>query len=73
MSDIPNFPYEVIWGERSLRSVANLTRQDALAFLELAPKIPVKTTVEKFSLDEANVALEALRTGHLTGAAVLIP
>jgi len=73
MSDIPNFPYEVLWGERSLRSVANLTRQDAVAFLELAPKIPVKTTVEKFSLDEANVALEALRTGHLTGAAVLIP
>ena len=73
MSDIPNFPYEVLWGERSLRSVANLTRQDAATFLELAPKIPVKTTVEKFSLDEANVALEALRTGHLTGAAVLIP
>ena len=73
MSDIPNFPYEILWGERSLRSVANLTRQDAAAFLELAPKIPVKTTVEKFSLYEANVALEALRTGHLTGAAVLIP
>ena len=73
MSDIPNFPYEVLWGERSLRSVANLTRQDAVAFLELAPKIPIKTTVEKFPLDEANAALEALRTGRLTGAAVLIP
>ena len=73
MSDIPSFPYEVLWGERCLRSVANLTRQDAVAFLELAPKIPVKTTVEKFQLDEANAALEALRTGRLTCAAVLIP
>jgi len=73
MSDIPSFPYEVLWGERSLRSVANLTRQDAKDFLEVAPKVPIRTTIEKFPLDEANAALEALRTGHLTGAAVLIP
>ena len=73
MSDIPGFPYEVLWGERILRSVANLTRQDAKDFLELAPKVPVQTTIEKFRLEEANTALEALRAGRLTGAAVLIP
>ncbi len=73
MSDIPGFPYEILWGERVLRSVANLTRQDAKDFLELAPKVPVRTTIEKFPLEEANAALEALRTGRLTGAAVLIP
>ena len=73
MSDIPSFPYEILWGERVVRSVANLTRQDAKEFLELAPKVPVRTTVEKFPLEEANVALEALRSGRLTGAAVLVP
>ncbi len=73
MSDIPGFPYEIIWGERILRSVANLTRQDAQDFLELAPKVPVRTSVQTFPLTEANAALEALRAGHLTGAAVLVP
>ena len=73
MSDIPSFPYNILWGERVLRSVANLTRQDAIDFLELAPKIPIRTRVEEFALEDANLALEALRTGNLTGAAVLIP
>ena len=73
MSDIPGFPYNILWGERVLRSVANLTRQDALDFLELAPKIPIQTRIEEFPLQQANEALEALRTGRLTGAAVLIP
>jgi len=73
MSDIPGFPYNILWGERVLRSVANLTRQDAIDFLELAPKIPIRTRVEEFALEDANLALEALRIGKLTGAAVLIP
>jgi len=73
MSDIPGFPYNILWGERVLRSVANLTRQDAVDFLALAPKIPIKTRIEKFALEDANLALEALRAGNLTGAAVLIP
>ena len=73
MSDIPSFPYHILWGERVIRSVANLTRQDALDFLALAPKIPVKTTVEEFPLEQANEALHALRSGALTGAAVLRP
>jgi propanol-preferring alcohol dehydrogenase len=73
MSDIPGFPYQILWGERVLRSVANLTRQDAKDFLELAPRVPIRTRIEEFPLEEANVALEALRTGNLTGAAVLIP
>lgn len=73
MSDIPSFPYSVLWGERVLRSVANLTRQDAAEFLSLAPRVPVKTTVELFPLIEANEALAALRSGKLTGAAVLTP
>ena len=73
MSDIPSFPYEVLWGERILRSVANLTRQDAEAFLDLAPRIPVKTHVEPFPLDQANEALARLRDGRLQGAAVLLP
>lgn len=73
MSDIPSFPYEILWGERVVRSVANLTRQDAIDFLELAPNIPVRTSVETFALEEANAALKALRTGDLTGAAVLVP
>lgn len=73
MSDIPSFPYEILWGERVLRSVANLTRQDAEGFLELAPKVPVRITIKEFPLGEANAALDALRTGRLTGAAVLVP
>ncbi len=73
MSDIPSFPYSILWGERVVRSVANLTRQDAVAFLALAPQVPVKTTVQLFPLTEANQALAALRDGRLTGAGVLIP
>lgn len=73
MSDIPSFPYDLLWGERVLRSVANLTRQDAIDFLALAPKMPVQTQIETFPLSEANAALQALRSGRLTGAAVLIP
>jgi propanol-preferring alcohol dehydrogenase len=73
MSDIPRFPYELLWEERVIRSVANLTRQDAEEFLALAPKVPVKTTVVPFPLPEANAALNRLRAGELTGAAVLIP
>jgi len=72
MSDIPSFPYKILWGERVLRSVANLTRQDAINFLALAPKVPIRTRIEEFALEDANLALEALRAGNLTGAAVLI-
>jgi propanol-preferring alcohol dehydrogenase len=71
MSDIPSFPYELLWHERRVVSVANLTRQDGEAFLELAPKVPVRTRVETFPLERANEALERLRSGKLTGAAVL--
>jgi alcohol dehydrogenase, propanol-preferring len=71
MSDIPSFPYELLWGERTLKSVANLTRKDGEVFLELAPKVPVQTEVEKFSLAAANTALSALRNGRVRGAAVL--
>jgi propanol-preferring alcohol dehydrogenase len=73
MSDIPSFPYEIVWGERVVRSVANLTRADALEFLELAPKVPVRSHIVTLPLAEANVALDRLRAGDLTGAAVLIP
>ena len=72
MSDIPSFPYEILWGERSVRSVANLTRQDGLDFLALAPEIPVRTEVMPFPLEEANEALAALRSGRIRGAAVLV-
>jgi alcohol dehydrogenase, propanol-preferring len=71
MSDIPSFPYEILWEERSLCSVANLTRQDGRDFLELAPRIPVKTRIRKFPLEQANEALHCLRVGELSGAAVL--
>ena len=71
MSDVPSFPYELLWEERSIRSVANLTRQDGDEFLALAPQIPVRTEVETFSLEQANEALEWLRRGELRGAAVL--
>jgi alcohol dehydrogenase, propanol-preferring len=73
MSDIPAFPYAIIWGERVVRSVANLTRRDAQEFLALAPKVPVRSHVVPMPLAEANLALEHLRSGRLTGAAVLIP
>jgi alcohol dehydrogenase, propanol-preferring len=73
MSDIPSFPYELLWGERVLRSVANLTRRDGEEFLALAPSVPVRTEVEIFPLAEANEALERLRRGDVRGAAVLVP
>jgi alcohol dehydrogenase, propanol-preferring len=71
MSDIPSFEYELLWGERSLRSVANLTREDGHEFLALAPEVPVRTDVEKFPLEQANEALERMRSGRLRGSAVL--
>jgi alcohol dehydrogenase, propanol-preferring len=73
MSDIPSFPYDLLWQERTLCSVANLTRRDGEEFFALAPRIPVRTTLEKFPLAEANEALARLRTGRLRGAAVLVP
>jgi propanol-preferring alcohol dehydrogenase len=73
MSDIPSFPYDILWEERVLRSVANLTRADAREFLALAPKIPIKTSVTPMPLHAANDALTRLRQGELTGAAVLVP
>ncbi len=71
MSDIPSFPYELLWRERKVISVANLTRRDGEDFLALAPQVPVRTTVQRFPLSEANEALARLRDGRLTGAAVL--
>jgi len=73
MSDIPGFPYRILWGERRLVSVANLTRKDGEAFLDLAGKAGVRTEVETFALEDANEALGRLRAGRLTGAAVLVP
>jgi alcohol dehydrogenase, propanol-preferring len=72
MSDIPSFPYELLWGERQLRSVANLTRADGEEFLALAPQVPVRTQVETFPLTQANEALDRLRAGRIRGAAVLL-
>jgi alcohol dehydrogenase, propanol-preferring len=71
MSDIPSFPYADLWGERSIRSVANLTRRDGEEFLALAPEVPVRTTVVPYALEQAGAALEDLRSGRLRGAAVL--
>jgi alcohol dehydrogenase, propanol-preferring len=71
MSDIPSFPYELLWGERSVRSVANLTRRDGQEFLELAPRVPVRTEIEPFPLEAANEALAQLRGGIIRGAAVI--
>jgi propanol-preferring alcohol dehydrogenase len=71
MSDIPSFPYRLLWEERVIRSVANLTRQDGLEFLALAPQVPVRTRVNVFPLEEAGEALERLRRGRIEGAAVL--
>jgi len=72
MSDIPSFPYRILWGERVLRSVANLTRRDGEEFMALAPRIPVRTEVEAFRLADANAALARLREGRVRGAAVLV-
>jgi alcohol dehydrogenase, propanol-preferring len=73
MSDIPSFPYRDLWQERVLRSVANLTRADAEEFLALAPRVPVRTTVRRFALEEAETALDRLRAGAIEGAAVVAP
>jgi alcohol dehydrogenase, propanol-preferring len=72
MSDIPSFPYELLWGERVVRSVANLTRVDGERFLGLAPEVPVRTEVEPHPLERAGEALDRLRSGHVRGAAVLV-
>jgi propanol-preferring alcohol dehydrogenase len=73
MSDIPSFPYELLWGERTVRSVANLTRRDGEEFLALAPMVPVRTEVETFPLERADEALAKLRAGDVRGALVLVP
>jgi propanol-preferring alcohol dehydrogenase len=73
MSDIPAFPYEILWGERELVSVANLTRRDGEEFLPLAAAIPLQTTVHRYPLERANEALDDLRAGRFNGAAVLVP
>jgi propanol-preferring alcohol dehydrogenase len=73
MSDIPSFPYRLLWEERELVSVANLTRADGKEFLALAPRVPVRTTTTAYALDKANEALDDLRSGRLEGAAVLVP
>jgi propanol-preferring alcohol dehydrogenase len=73
MSDIPSFPYSLLWGERSIRSVANLTRADGTGFMELAARMPLDVRVETFPLEQANEALDRLRRGELAGAAVLVP
>jgi propanol-preferring alcohol dehydrogenase len=73
MSDIPQFPYSILWEERQIASVANLTRQDATEFLGIAPKANVKTTTTVYPLSRANEALADLRAGRFQGAAVLVP
>jgi propanol-preferring alcohol dehydrogenase len=73
MSDIPSFPYELLWGEREVCSVANLTRRDGIEFLPLAAQVPVQTSVHPYPLEQANQALDDLRHGRFTGAAVLLP
>jgi alcohol dehydrogenase, propanol-preferring len=73
MSDIPSFPYDLLWGERAIRSIANLTRRDGEEFLALAPRVPIRTEVQTFPLEEANEALDRLRRGELRGSAVLVP
>jgi alcohol dehydrogenase, propanol-preferring len=72
MSDIPSFPYELLWGERVVRSVANLTRRDGQELLALAPQVPVRTEVQTFALEQANEALDLLRRGEVRGSAVLV-
>ncbi len=73
MSEIPAFPYDILWGERKIVSVANLTRRDGEAFLRLAPQVPVRAAVETFPLGQANEALARVREGRINGAAVLAP
>jgi propanol-preferring alcohol dehydrogenase len=73
MSDIPSFPYSILWEERTVRSVANLTRRDGREFLELAPRVPVQTKVTVYPLADAGEALADLRAGRFTGAAVIVP
>ena len=73
MSDVPSFPYALLWRERQLVSVANLTRQDGIDFLRLAPEIGIVTQTTTYPLDEANQALADLRAGRFDGAAVLVP
>ncbi len=72
MSDIPSFPYVELWGERAICSVANLTRRDGEEFLDIAPRVPVRTETETFPLEEANTALDRFRSGELSGTAVLL-
>jgi propanol-preferring alcohol dehydrogenase len=72
MSAIPSFPYRLLWGERTVRSVANLTRRDGEEFLALAPKVPVRAQIQTFPLSDANLALDSLRAGRIEGAAVLV-
>ena len=72
MSEIPAFPYDILWGERKIVSVANLTRRDGEEFLRLAPQVPVRTAVETFPLAQANEALARVREGRINGAAVLV-
>jgi propanol-preferring alcohol dehydrogenase len=72
MSDIPSFPYDILWGERMVRSVANLTREDGEKLLEIAPRVPVKTEVHRYPLEGANEALDRMRSGDIQGAAVLV-
>ena len=71
MSPIPSFPYDILWQEREIVSVANLTRQDGHEFLDLAPRVPVRTSITRYPLEQANQALDALREGGIEGAAVL--
>lgn len=73
MSDIPSFPYRDLWGERTLRSVANLTRADGEGLLALAPRVPVRTEVRTYALEDANAALDDLRAGRLAATAVIVP
>jgi propanol-preferring alcohol dehydrogenase len=73
MTDIPSFPYDDLWGERSIRSVANLTRADGEEFLALAPKVPVRTTVTTYPLENVEQALADLRAGRFEGSAVIVP
>ena len=72
MSEIPAFPYEILWGERRIESVANLTRRDGEEFFALAPQVPVRTHITSYPLEAANDALADLRSGRLQGAAVLV-
>jgi propanol-preferring alcohol dehydrogenase len=73
MSDIPSFPYSLLWQERIVRSVANLTRQDAREFLSLAANMRIKTSIAEYALPDTNRALEDLRAGRVEGAAVVVP